>query len=268
MTDLAMRPARRLSAVVVDDEPLARRTLELLLAREPDIDLVAACGDGPAAVEAILEHQPDMVFLDIQIPGGDGFEVLARLGRDQRPAIAFVTAFDEHALAAFDEHAVDYLLKPFSDERFAGLVERLRQAVRLKHLDEINDEIERRLDALIQATSPAARAAPGQLVVRDGRRTLVLPLAEIEWIEAEDYYVRIHAGARRPLVRRSLHSLSTELEPAGFARVHRSATVNLDHVREIRTAPSGDQEVVLSNSAVVRLSRTLRHRFAARLRRD
>jgi two-component system LytT family response regulator len=268
MRDLATRSGRRFSAVIVDDEPLARRTLELLLAREPDIDLVAACGDGTAAVEAILEHQPDMVFLDIQIPGGDGFEVLGRLGHEQRPAIAFVTAFDEHAIAAFEEHAVDYLLKPFSDERFAALVERLRQGVRLKHLNEIEDEIERRLQALIHATRSAAPAAPGQLVVRDGHRTLVLPLAEIEWIEAEDYYVRIHAGARRPLVRRSLQSLSTELEPAGFARVHRSATVNLDHVREIRTAASGDQEVVLSNSVVVRLSRPLRHGFAARFRRD
>jgi two-component system LytT family response regulator len=254
---------RQLSAVVVDDEPPARRTLELLLARERDIDIVAACADGASAARAILERQPDLVFLDIQIPGGDGFEVLRRIPAGRRPAVAFVTAFDEYAIKAFDAHAVDYLLKPFSDERFATMVERMRQAVRLQRVD----EIERRLNAMIEATAAATVTLSGQLVVRDGHRTLVFRFPEIEWIEAEDYYVRIHAGARRPLVRRSLQSLAAELEPVGFARVHRSAIVNLEHVREIRPAAGGDHEVVLSTGAVVRLSRSMKDDVAVRLRR-
>jgi two-component system LytT family response regulator len=259
-------PGRRLSAVIVDDEPPARRTLELLLAREADVEVVAACGDGAAAVEAIVQGRPDLVFLDIQIPGGDGFEVLRQLNPSDRPAIAFVTAFDEYAVRAFEAHAVDYLLKPFSDERFAAMVERLREVVRLKYLGQIEDEIKRRLDALLQATSPVIVAPPGQLVVRDGHRTMVLPFADIEWIEAEDYYVRIHASGRRPLVRRSLHSLAAELEPAGFVRVHRSAIVNLGHVREIRSGSTGDHEVVLSSGTVVRLSRSFRDSFGVRFR--
>jgi len=253
---------RRLTAVVVDDEPPARRTLELLLGREPDIDVIASCGDGPSAVAAILGRRPDLVFLDIQIPGGDGFEVLSALATTDRPAVAFVTAYDDYAVRAFDAHAVDYLLKPFADDRFAALVDRMRQAVRLRHVD----DIAHRLEALIAATSGARTTPSRQLVVRDGHRTLVLPLAEIEWIKAEDYYARIHAGARRPLVRRSLHSLAAELEPAGFARVHRSAIVNLEHVREIRSGPTGDHEVVLRSGIVTRLSRALKDTFTARVR--
>jgi two-component system LytT family response regulator len=261
---MTVAPARRLAAVIVDDEPPARRTLELLLAREADVDVVAACGDGASAVEAIVRMSPDVVFLDIQIPGGDGFDVLRQLPADRRPVVAFVTAFDEYAVRAFDAHAVDYLLKPFPDDRFAALVERMRQAVRLRHID----EIERRLNALIQATSAATLAPIGQLVVRDGAKTLVLPLAEIEWIEAEDYYVRIHAGTRRPLVRRSLQSLATELEVAGFVRAHRSAIVNIDHVREIRPASGDDHEIVLASGATVRLSRAMRDHVTARVRRS
>jgi two-component system LytT family response regulator len=256
------RLTRRLTALIVDDEPPARRTLELLLGREPDIDIVATCGDGPSAVAAILERRPDLVFLDIQIPGGDGFEVLSMLAVENRPAVAFVTAYDEYAVRAFEAHAVDYLLKPFSDERFTALVDRMRQAVRLRHVD----DIARRLEALIAATTVAPASPTQPLVVRDGHRTLVLPLAEIEWIEAEDYYARIHAGARRPLVRRSLQSLAAELEPAGFVRVHRSAIVNLQHVREIRSGPTGDHEVVLSSGAVARLSRTWKDAVTARVR--
>jgi two-component system LytT family response regulator len=253
---------RRLTAIIVDDEPPARRTLELLIAREPDIDVVATCGDGPSAVAAIVGHRPDFVFLDIQIPGGDGFEVLAALDPQHRPAVAFVTAYDAYAIRAFEARAVDYLLKPFADERFAALVDRMRHAIRFRDVE----EIERRLQALIEATSAATADGAKQLIVRDGHRTVVLPLSDIEWIEAEDYYVRIHAGPRRPLVRRSLQSLAAELESMGFARVHRSAIVNLDHVREIRPGPTGDHEVVLSSGTVTRVSRSLKDALTARVR--
>jgi two-component system LytT family response regulator len=229
-----------LSVCIVDDEPPARRALEWLVAKQPDLRVVGTCGDRDAAVTLIRTHRPDLVFLDVQMPGGDGFDVLSALDR-QPPAVVFVTAFDTYAVRAFDVRATDYLVKPFSDERFALVLSRVR-------------------DLLAQRPPPST-----PLVVRDGHRTFVLPCDDIEWIEAEDYYVRIHAGGRQPLVRRTLQSLLDSLEPVGFARVHRSAAVNLAHVRQVRPLPGGDAEVVLANGQVVRLSRSHRTAFHARL---
>jgi two-component system, LytTR family, response regulator len=228
------------SVCIVDDEPPARRALEWLLAKHPDVVIVGSCGDGEAAVTMIREHRPDVVFLDVQMPGGDGFDVLSAVD-PQPPAVVFVTAFDTYAVRAFDVRAVDYLVKPFSDERFALVVSRVR-------------------DVLARRLPP-----PGPLVVKDGFRTYALPTQDIEWIEAEDYYVRIHAGPHQPLVRRTLQSLLESLEPLGFARVHRSAAVNLRHVRQVRPLAGGDAEIVLASGHVVRLSRNRRVAFQALL---
>lgn len=225
---------------IVDDEPPARRALEWLISKEPDFRLVGSCGDGAAAVERITTHSPDLVFLDVQMPGGDGFDVLGAIKR-QPPAVVFVTAFDTYAVRAFDVRATDYLVKPFSDERFALVLTRVREVL---------------------AHRPSATAP---LIVRDGHRTFVLPCDDIEWIEAEDYYVRIHAGGHQPLVRRTLQSLLESLEPMGVVRVHRSAAVNLAHVRQVRPLPGGDAEIVLASGQVVRLSRNHRAAFQARL---
>lgn len=229
-----------LSVCIVDDEPPARRALEWLVSREADLRVVGQCGDGEAAVAMIQSLRPDLVFLDVQMPGGDGFDVLSALDK-QPPAVVFVTAFDTYAVRAFDVRATDYLVKPFSDERFALVLSRVR-------------------DVLTRRPPPA-----GPLVVRDGHRTFVLPCDDIEWIEAEDYYVRIHAGGQQPLVRRTLQSLLDSLEPLGFTRVHRSAAVNLAHVRQVRPLSGGDAEVVLASGQVVRLSRSHRAAFTARL---
>lgn len=228
-----------ISVCVVDDEPPARRALEWLLARHPDVRVVGVCGDGETAVRVIRERRPDLVFLDVQMPGGDGFDVLAAI--EPPPAVVFVTAFDTYAVRAFDVRALDYLVKPFSDERFEIVMSRAREAL----------------------TRTPVPVAP--LVVKDGHRTFVLPCDDIEWIEAEDYYVRIHAGRHRPLVRRSLQSLLESLEPLGFARVHRSAAVNLACVRQVHPLPSGDAEIVLAGGQIVRLSRSQRASFQARL---
>lgn len=231
-----------LRACIVDDEPPARRSLEWLLARHPDVTVVASCGDGVSAVDAIRAHRPDVVFLDVQMPGGDGFEMLRVLG-DAAPAVVFVTAFESYAVRAFEAQAIDYLVKPFSDERFDSVLARVRDAV-----------------AHRSRSAPAAR-----LVVRDGHRTYVFPPEEIEWLEAEDYYVRIHAGAQRPLVRRTLQSLLESLEPLGFIRVHRSAAVNLGAVRQVRPLPAGDAEVVLASGRVLRVSRSHKSSLLDRL---
>jgi two-component system LytT family response regulator len=251
-----MTTPRPIKTLIVDDEPPARRTLRLLLERQPDVIVAGEAGDGAAAVALARSIAPDVMFLDVQMPGGGGFDVLRALGAGQRPMIVFVTAFDRYAVQAFDAHALDYLLKPFSDERFAVVLDRVREAVRRESLA-----------ALEARVKSVGDARPPSLLVRDGARTLVLPQREIEWIEAEDYYVRIHAGRRQPLVRHSLRALAHELDPGVFVRAHRSAIINLDHVREIRSLPSGDQEATMASGTVVRLSRSFRDEVAAAIAR-
>jgi two-component system LytT family response regulator len=236
--------------VIVDDEPLARQTLRLLLNRERDFRIVAECGHGAGAIEAIRRERPDALFLDVQMPEVDGFEVLRQLEAAPVPVVIFVTAFDRYALRAFEQHALDYLLKPFSDERFAVVVERTR--VRLR---------ERALAASAGRAAdlqPVAALERRQLVVRDGSRRLVIPHDDIVWIEAEDYCARIHLGGRTLLVRDSLRALGGSLDRCGFVRVHRSAIVNLARISQIEPLASGDQRLTLSDGTVLKVSRTHR----------
>jgi two-component system, LytTR family, response regulator len=237
--------------VVVDDEPLARQTLRLLIARERDFEIVAECGHGADAIDAIRREHPDVLFLDVQMPEVDGFDVLRRLGPDAAPAVIFVTAFDRYALRAFEEHALDYLLKPFSDERFAVVLDRTRARLAERSFAAMAG----RLSALLAGT--AARERP-QLVVRDAGRTIVIPHDEIVWIEAEDYCARIHLRGRTLLVRDSLRALAASLDPAAFVRVHRSAIASVACIREIEPHASGDQRLTLSDGTVLKVSRTHR----------
>jgi two-component system, LytTR family, response regulator len=237
-------------AIVVDDEPLARQTLRLLLAREQDFAIVAECGHGAEAIATIRRERPDVLFLDVQMPELDGFEVLRQIGPDSVPAIIFVTAFDQYALRAFEEHALDYLLKPFSDERFALVVEWARTRLReRKHASMAG-----RLSDLLSTVAPQRR----QLAVRDSGRTVVIPHDEILWIEAEDYCARIHLRRRTLLVRDSLRSLESALSDSGFVRVHRSAVANVACIREIEPVTSGDQRLTLCDSTVLKVSRKYR----------
>ena len=241
---------RRWRTIVVDDEPLARQTLRLLLTREKDFAIVAECGHGADAIEAIRREHPDVLFLDVQMPEVDGFEVLRVLAPDTVPAVIFVTAFDRYALQAFEQHALDYLLKPFSDERFSVVLERTRVRLRERTFASMAE----RLSDLLRTTAPVQR----QLVVRDGGRTLVIPHDDILWIEAEDYCSRIHMRGRTLLIRESLRALEASLEGAGFVRVHRSAIANVACIREIEPLASGDQRLTLSNGTVLKVSRTHR----------
>jgi two-component system LytT family response regulator len=240
-------------AIVVDDEPLARQTLRLLLARESDFTIVAECGHGAEAIEAIGRERPDALFLDVQMPEVDGFDVLRHLGPGAVPAVIFVTAFDRYALQAFEHHALDYLLKPFSDERFAVVIGRTRERLR----DRSFASMAGKLADLLAATS-SDRPDRRQLVVRDGSRTRVIPYDDIVWIEAEDYCARIHLRGRTLLVRDSLRALADVLEPAAFVRVHRSAIANIACIRAIEPVASGDQRLTLDDGTVLRVSRTHR----------
>jgi two-component system LytT family response regulator len=243
-------PAQSWKTIVVDDEPLARQTLRLLLGREADFILVSECAHGAEAIDAIRRERPDVLFLDVQMPEVDGFDVLRHLGPDAVPAIIFVTAFDRYALRAFEEHALDYLLKPFSDERFSDVLTRTRTRLRERSFAAMAT----RLADLLAARTPESR----QLIIRDGGRTIVIPWTDIIWIEAEDYCARIHLRDRTVLVRDSLRALADALDRGRFVRVHRSAIANVACIRELVPLASGDQRLTLDDGTVLKVSRTHR----------
>ena len=247
--------------LVVDDEPPARQTLRLLLASHPDFTIVDESGHGEDAIASVRAHAPDVLFLDVQMPGLDGFDVLRAIGPATVPAVVFVTAFDQYALRAFETHALDYLLKPFSDERFEAVLERVRTRLR----ERSQASVGARLTAMLASTGPSADLQ--QLVVRDGGRTLVIPYDDIVWIEAEDYYVRVHTRSRQTLARLSLRALAASLDRNVFVRVHRSAIVNVRSVREMEPLASGDQRLVLVDGTELRVSRTYRGELETRLGR-
>jgi two-component system LytT family response regulator len=252
-----------LRVVVVDDEPLARSGVAGLVARDPELALVAECEDGRDAVEAITRLRPDLVLLDVQMPEMDGFEVLRALGPERLPVVVFVTAFDRFALRAFEVAAVDYLLKPFDDERFAVAVARAKHAVRTAEAGELG----RRVMALLERTgapAPAASDAPppaapagfaSRLTVKGSGRTVFIRVDEVDWIEADDYYAKLHVAGKTHLLRETMGSLEGRLDPTRFFRVHRSAIVNLDRVREVQFLFRGEHVVILHDGTKLKLSR-------------
>jgi two-component system, LytTR family, response regulator len=256
-----------LRVLIVDDEPLARRGIRQLAAHDPGLAVIGECRNGREALAVIEATMPDLVFLDVQMPELDGFGVIRERGIARMPAVVFVTAYDAYAVRAFEAHAVDYLVKPVSHERFAAALRRVReqrdgrQAMALA----------RRLQALLDdpagpaATIPRPAPPPARLVVQTAAGDLVLDAAEVEWIAADDYYAALFAGGRRYLLRESLASLAKRLAGARFVRVHRSAIVNLDRIREVRTL-SGEMVVVLRSGAEVPVSRRRRERVARALR--
>ena len=229
-----------LSTLIVDDEPLARRRLQRLLKTAPDVRLLPACADGRSAIAAIEERRPDLVFLDVQMPEINGFEVLAAVGVKHMPAVIFVTAHDRFALQAFDAHAIDYLLKPFGADRVHTALERART-----FLAGSQRGMEKKLAGLLRDTS-AVRESPC-LLVRKRDRVVVLRPEEIDLIEAFGDYVRLHVGSETHVLRGTLTEMERTLEPAGFVRIHRSRLVNWNRVREFVADRERDPVVVLKN---------------------
>jgi two-component system LytT family response regulator len=278
-------PERPLGALLVDDEPLARAALRVLCAADPEVRVVGECGSGAEAVRLITDEVPDLLFLDVQMPGMDGFEVLRRIA-PRAPVVVFTTAYDEYALRAFEVHAVDYLLKPFDDERFARALARAKAQARAHEVQDLVRRLsalvpdlraEARLDSrppetrppetrLPESRPPESRLAdlPDRIAVRDGNRLRLVAVADIDWISADDYYAEIHAGPHSFLARESLAALEQKLAGGRFARVHRSAIVNLDRVREIR-ADGREQVCVLRDGTELPVSRSRRQALLARL---
>jgi two-component system, LytTR family, response regulator len=245
--------------MIVDDEPLARQAIRQLLDGDPEVAIVAESA-GVDGVELVERAAPDLIFLDVQMPEVDGFELLERVGVAGAPVVIFVTAYSEHALRAFDAHALDYVLKPVAGERFARALARGKELVRLRRAGG-EPPADPRLATLLRARSRETR----RIFVRDRGSVRVIDVDTIDWIEAADYYAVIHALGASHLLRETMTELAQRLDPARFFRVHRSAIVPLDRVREIHPLVRGDRELVLAGGARVRLSRARRAEFEARL---
>ena len=243
-------------ALVVDDEPLARRGVILMLRRFKDIDIVGECGDGRSAVNRILERSPDVVFLDIQMPGMDGFDVLRALPIESMPAVIFLTGYDQHVLQAFDFHALHYLLKPVDDTRFAVAVSRARDLVDSKLKNDMTRRVMRMLDG--EADQYASRFA-----VQTGSRIQIVVAEDIEWVGSAGNYVELHVNGRSFLLRESMASLGQRLDPAKFIRIHRSRMVHSKSIVELRSIENREFMVMLSDGSEHRSSRT----YADRLER-
>ncbi|MEM7355832.1 MAG: LytTR family DNA-binding domain-containing protein [Acidobacteriota bacterium] len=259
----ALASSPRPRVLLVDDEPPARRRLRRLLEARDDIELVGESGDGRSAVDAIHQLRPDLVFLDIQMPDLDGFGVLEAIGPENMPAVVFVTAYDEYALDAFDLNVLDYLLKPYTDERFGQALQRALRDLRRQRSEEVCE----RLACLLAARGPQpepdtpASGPLRRIAVHHGERIVFVPVAEIDWIEAEGAYVRLHRGPQTHLVRDSLKRLETQLDPEHFVRIHRSTIVRIDRVIEMTPLFHGEYELTLSTGAKLKLSRSYRDRL-------
>jgi two-component system LytT family response regulator len=243
--------------VIVDDEPLARVRLHQLLGAEPDVEIVGEYGSGREAAAGIRETRPDLVFLDIQMPDCDGFEVINEVGVEEMPVIVFVTAFDEYALQAFGVHAADYLLKPYDQARFQGAMRQGREHV-----------LSRRAGLGEPAPRPPAEEASGgryvdRLAIRSSGRVVLVRVEEIDWLESAGNYVSLHLGRKTHLIRETLSGLEKRLDPARFVRIHRCTIVQIDRVRELETYFHGEYKVILQDGTQLTLSRNYRENLSA-----
>jgi two-component system LytT family response regulator len=236
---------QKIRALVVDDEPLARSNLTVLLRLDPAIETVSECGSGTEALAEIRNSKPDLVFLDVQMPECDGFDVLEMLGNDLPPAVVFVTAYDQYALRAFEAGALDYLLKPFDNARFDRALSRAKERI---------------------AHGRNPRSTMEWLAVKSVGQVAFLKISEIDWIEAADYYSCLHLGAKTHLLRRSMSELDQELDQTVFCRIHRSTIVKLDRVCGLKLDENGEYDVLLDNGTRLRLSRRYRKQLQSRLR--
>jgi two-component system, LytTR family, response regulator len=242
-----------LQTVIADDEPLARERLKLLLAPDREIEIATECRNGAEVVSTLKIRHVDLLFLDIQMPGKDGFEVIEEVGLPNMPITVFVTAYNQYAVDAFEVHAVDYLVKPIERERLENALARVKKRIRLEEAFAAREEISSALHALRSAAGQASY--PQRFLAKHGNMESVVNVNDIEWIEAADYYACLHAGGKTHLLRESIRALETKLNPSKFVRLHRSAIVNIEHVREIHRDGHTEGWVLLSTGERVRLNK-------------
>jgi two-component system LytT family response regulator len=254
-------PTRKLTALIVDDEPLARERLMGLLSAEPDIEVLGECRDGEEAVSVIHDRHPDLVLLDVEMPRMNGFQVIDTIGADEMPMVIFVTAYDQHAIRAFEVRALDYLLKPFDRTRFTDALQRARAQIETQTTGDLG----RRLIALMKDLK---REPPktDRLVVKSGGRLFFLRADEVDWIEAAGNYVRLHVGAQAHLLRETMNGIEARLDPERFFRIQRCRIVNVERIQEMQPWLNGEYSVVLRSGVRLTLSRGYRERLQEKLK--
>ncbi len=246
-------------AIIIDDEPLALEKIRRFAEREPDVSIVDSCFNGRNALVSIQRHQPDLLFLDIQMPGMTGFELLSHLPSSQLPGTIFITAYDEFALRAFEFHALDYLLKPFNRERFTASLSHARSILSSqKNSDDTQKQVRMMLESVRHPKADIER-----VIVKSNGRILVLNLADIEWMEAAGNYVQLHSGSETYLIRETMNALESRLPSAAFIRIHRSTIVNIAMIKELQPYFNGEYKVILKNNAQLMMSRGYRDRFVS-----
>jgi two-component system LytT family response regulator len=262
----------RIRTIIVDDEPTARRGVRLLLERDGSVDIVGEASNGTEAADLIRREKPDLAFLDVQMPGSNGFEAIAQVDPAVMPAVVFVTAYDEHALRAFEVNAVDYLLKPYDDVRFNAALQRGKEEVRRRQSDDVNARLTQLLDFLQQKGSDAAATAanadiPGErILIKSSGEIFFLKAEEIDWIEAEGDYMKFHVNGRTHLMRETMARLEARLNPKRFIRIHRSTIVNIDRLRKLSPSFAGEYAVILHDGTKLKLSRGYHERIATLLK--
>jgi two-component system, LytTR family, response regulator len=245
----------KLKALIADDEPLARERLRFLLSGDDEIEIVGECRNGRELIAALRENPPDVLFLDIQMPGRGGFDVIEQVGVANMPVTVFVTAHNHYALKAFDVHALDYLTKPIEPERLGQALARVKERVASKSALMAQEQLRAVFDSIRLASQPGSKTYPKRLLVRNGTKDVLVSLDEVDWIEAADYYSCLHVGARNYLLREPIKQLAGTLDPAKFVRVHRSAIVNIGQVREIVREGRSEGAVVLHSGQRLKMSK-------------
>lgn len=245
-----------LRVLIVDDEPLARERIRKILRTHPEVEMVAECKSGSEAVAAVQEHSPDLMFLDVQIPEMDGFTVLEHVDQKQMPNVIFVTAYDRYALRAFEVHAMDYLLKPFDRDRFEEAFHRAKDQIQRNR----QNNISRNLSSLLQHMKSQHQYLE-RLAVKSAGRVFFLKIRDIDWIEAEGNYVRLHVGKQSHLIRQAIGNMEEQLDPEKFIRVHRSTIINIDRIRELQPWFHGDYRVYLQDGTELLMSRSYKDKF-------
>jgi two-component system LytT family response regulator len=254
----------RIRTIIIDDEPLAREGIRILLSSDSHFEIIGECTNGKEAIAAIKKHRPDLIFLDVQMPEIDGLGVLKALPASQLPLVVFVTAFDKFAIDAFDAHALDYVLKPVNPARFAKTLMRVRK----RYSEQEVSQISQKLMELLQSGGADSRALTARtsylsrVSIKTGDRIHFVDVAEIDWLEAEDYYVKLHVGKQSHLIRETLSNLEKQLDPAAFLRIHRSTIVNTSRIKELKQHFRGEYFVILKDGAKLKLSRSYRDAVA------
>jgi two-component system LytT family response regulator len=266
MEAMSMTTADSIRVLVVDDEAPARQRLTDLLRKDSRIASILEASDGISAVETIQRHEPELVFLDVQMPELDGLGVIDAVGADRMPLTIFVTAYDQHAIKAFETNALDYLLKPFSDERFEAALHRAKSRLAERSTCEFGQRMMKMLSANSEVSSAQNTARPwDRLVVKSGGTTRFIRVADIDWIEAAGVYANLHVAGKELLYRAALNDLAERLDPRRFVRVHRSAIVNIESILHLEPISHGEFDVVLKNGSRTRVSRTYRAQLETRL---